>query len=263
MGKKVFILKNAKTFKRRIRIYRKNKQGKFYSQSLLFTTDSLIHPRQRHLPVAKQRNAEFETTDEKLAEDMFRCTSYGVDFYLKGDPEGKLKKETYVIGSDNAELLGLERLFNENGLQFDSNLSIDVLKSQLSSYYQVTSGVRAEKSKATSIPHIPADVSGDIEKQKQEAREKYKTKYGDDVPDIVSNDVAFLNEVLNNDEFDAESYIVEKEEGQENKDGDSDSTLVGQELFDKYKEVTGKNVVNFKKNDENWIRQKIAEAEGK
>lgn len=265
MENTVFILASARTWARTVRIFRKNKKGKFFPQYLKFTTEHLVSSAQRDEAYAKTRNAEYATSDPDLIEEIYRDTAYGIDFYEVGDPQGKKKKEPYNISGEDAEIIGLANLFEMAGLPFDGSKPIDVLKSELKLHSELLSGKKIKDSKPLGVTHTPVDVASDIEKQKEDARVKYEEKYGEDVPAIVYNDVAFLSAILGNEKFDAKAYIAKKSQGPdgvvEKVEETGEAELTGDELLAKYKEVIGKNVPNFKKNAEDWIRGKIAEAE--
>jgi hypothetical protein len=93
---------------------------------------------------------------------------------------------------------------------------------------------------------------------KQAARQKYEDDYGERVPDIVYDDVTFLDGMSNPD-FDAEKYIQSKLVEPEKVEVPEVKAEKQEDIHALYFELNQKNVPNMKKNDTAWIKAKIAE----
>lgn len=261
----VFVLTNKKTWRREVRIFVMNVNKKFEQKLLPFTTEHRVNNKQRTV-LGRNTAAEFITSDPILIDAMYRDSAYGKDFTEKGDPEGLKKKQTLIINDNDRQIVALRGLFAAVGLFMDEKLPYDVLKEQYEIHMSAMSGKKSEKTQATEIPHVPVDVKLSIEQGILAARQRYEDDYGDPIPDIVTNDLAFLDG-LSNPAFDAQKYIdaklaeVEKpaevESGDESKD---ESTVSEKEALHKaYFDKIGKNVPNMKSNDLAWIKAKLEE----
>ena len=258
-----FVLTKTKTWSREVRVFIMNQNKKYQEKLLPFTTE--------HVVSTKQRNtrghivpAQYVTNDPVIIAALYRDSAYGKDFTELGDPEGKKKQPSIVINEDDRQLVALRGLFKLAELPMDENLPIDVLKEQYEIHVSAKSGRKA--SAPAEIPHTPVDVKQSIEQGISAARQKYEDDYGDPVPAIVYNDLAFLDG-LSNPTFDAQKYIEQKiaeaskpEEKQEEKGEEAKNPVVEKEALHKaYFEKTGKNVPNMKSNDLVWIKAKLEE----
>ena len=255
MEKKTFVLRNKKTYRRGIRIFIKDKDGKFKDRLLNFTTEHLVDEKQR---TTNARKIHGEYTTEKLDEisALFSDSAYGKDFYLKGDPDGKLKTATIKVTNDDAKKIALRNLFTLADLPFDDSKPFEVLNEEYNLYAQSFSGRRIGASTAKAIPVEMVDVAEGIASAKAAARELYFKKYGEEVPGVVRDDTAFLDG-LSNPDFDAKKYIESKTPASSEED---DNATEGKEaLRDAYFQKFGKNVPNPKLNDLPWIKAKLEE----
>ncbi|MDD4971896.1 MAG: hypothetical protein PHT07_20920 [Paludibacter sp.] len=267
MEAKTFILTKTKTWKREVRVFIMNQNKKYIEKLLPFTTE--------HVVSTKQRNtrghivpAQFVTSDPVIIEALYRDPAYGKDFIEVGDAEGKKKQPSIVINESDRQLVALRGLFKLAELPMDETLPYDVLKEQYEIHMTAISGKNKE-SKPAEIPHAPIDVKASIEQGVAAARQKYEDDYGDPIPAIVANDLAFLDG-LSNPNFDAQKYIEEmiakanvpEEEVKEQAKEQSEVKSPAEEkeaLHKAYFEKTGKNVPNMKSNDLAWIKAKLEE----
>jgi len=261
----VFVLTNKKTWRREVRVFVMNVNKKFEQKLLPFTTEHRVNNKQRTI-LGRATAAEFITSDPILIDAMYRDSAYGKDFTEKGDPEGLKKKQTLIINDNDRQIVALRGLFAAVGMFMDEKLPYDVLKEQYEIHMSAMSGKKSEKTQATEIPHVPVDVKLTIEQGILAARQKYEDDYGDPIPDIVTNDLAFLDG-LSNPAFDAQKYIdaklaeVEKPAEVESGDESKDKSPVSEKeaLHKAYFAKTGKNVPNMKSNDLVWIKAKLEE----
>lgn len=255
MQEQVFVLKKSRPYKRTVRIFMKNKMNKVTSVNCMFTTEHLVSEQERQTS-AKTRPAEFSTNNPELYEAMLCDSSYGKDFCLKSDPDGKLKKKTVVLTRDDIDMAALEKLYVDAGMNFDHRLSFLELQQAYKFHMEATGGRKFEVSKPAEIKIDVVDVAADINSQKLKAIGNYETKYGEPVPEIVSGDVAFLDAMLNID-FDAEAYIKSKTEKLEaaKKSDPGDDTF--ENLDAKYFEKFKTHIPNSKKNDIGWVKNKL------
>jgi hypothetical protein len=260
MKAQTFILKRKKTFRRGVRVYVKDIHGKMTDRVLPFTTEHLIHVKQRKTR-ARTIPAEYTTSNQAEIEALFADSGYGKDFFLKGDPEGKLKTATRVVTAIDAGKIALRGLFKNINLQFDESKPIEVLKEEYKIHASAMAGIKLEKSTASQIPLEKVDVAQEIADTKETAREMYKEKYGEEVPEEVYDDVAFLS-AMSDPNFNAKEYI----DNLGNDDGDGkandkvEDTRSLEELQKAYTEEYGTNPPNPKKNDAGWIKKKLADA---
>lgn len=248
---KTFILANKKTYRRGLRLFIKGKDGKMSLRICTFTTEHLVDEKQR-AKNARKIHAEFITSNQVVIDALFKDSGYGKSFYLKGDSEGKLKRQTTVVTAGDAKRLALRNLMEQVGLPFDDNKPTEILAEEYNIHVQASSGRKIEKSTASVIPGNPVDVAKDIADQKDVARNLYEEKYGEPIPAEFKNDVALLDG-LSNPNFDAQAYIAEKAEKH---DEEQDTK---EELWAQYFDKFDTKVPNPKKNDIAWIKAKLAE----
>lgn len=265
----VFVLTNKKTWRREVRVFVMNVNKKFEQKLLHFTTEHRVNNKQRTI-LGRATAAEFVTSDPILIDAMYRDSAYGKDFTEKGDPEGLKKKQTLIINDNDRQIVALRGLFAAVGLFMDEKLPYDVLKEQYEIHMSAMSGKKSEKTQATEIPHVPVDVKAGIADGVQAARQKYEDDYGDPIPAIVANDLAFLDG-LSNPAFDAQKYIdakiadekqaiVDKTPLVDKINGEFQSPATEKEALHKaYFDKIGKNVPNMKSNDLVWIKAKLEE----
>lgn len=255
MSKKtIFILKNRRTYRRSVRIFLKNVHGKFEERLIIFTTEHLVNDKDRKKK-ARTVGAEFSTSDSLEIDALLSDTSYGITFVQKGDDEGKLKKPTRNISPNDLQKLAYGNLFAQANLKFDSSKPLDLLKQEYESHMALVTGRQIGVSTASSIPHEPVDVKQNIKSMVAVALEGYEKKYGEAAPEIVANDLAFIDG-LSNPEFDPKAYITEKLKNSEDSENTEESI---ESLQKKYFKKFNKNVAPVKKNDKVWIKAKLAE----
>jgi len=263
MLEQVFVLKKTRPYKRTVRVFIKNKMNKVTSVNCLFTTEHLVNEQERQTN-GKLRQAEFSTSNEDLYEAMLCDSSYGKDFYLKGDPEGKLKKKSVVLTRDDIDMAAMEKLYTDSGMNFDHTKSFLELKMAYNIHIEAMAGRKYEPSKPAEIAMKVVDVAAEIGAQKQKAMENYETKYGEPVPGIVANDMAFFDAMLNID-FDAQKYIAAKVDSHvaeplSGTTGDGEPK-VNEDSFDvldaKYLERFKTHIPNNKKSDLTWVKNKL------
>ncbi len=257
---KTFVLKRKKTFRRGVRVFIKGIDGKFTDRVLKFSTEHLAPVKLRKTR-ARSIAAEFTTSNPDEIEALFSDSAYGKDFFLKGDPEGKLKQATRIVSKMDSEKMALKGLFEMINLPFDESKPLAVSQEMYKIQASAMSGRKIEKgSGPTPIPIEKVDVAQSMADTADEARKIYEDKYGESVPEEVTNDLAFLSG-LGDPDFNAKKYInnlgsepAEIVEGNATKVVESVDTLQ-KAYFDKF----AKNVPNPKKNDAAWIKKKLAE----
>lgn len=264
---KTFVLTNKKTWRREVRVFVMNINKKFEERLLSFTTEHRVSNKQRTV-LGRNTSAEFITSDPILIDAMYRDSAYGKDFTEKGDTEGLKKKPTLIINDTDRQIVALRGLFAATNLFMDEKLPYDVLKEQYEIHMSAMSGKKSDKPQATEIPHVPVDVKLTIEQGILAARQRYEDEYGDPIPAIVANDLAFLDG-LSNPAFDAQKYIdaklaeaskpAEIEGGDEPQKKEDAPVNEKETLHKAYFEKTGKTVPNMKSNDLVWIKGKLAE----
>lgn len=254
MKQETFVLRNKRTFRRGVRIFTTGQDGKITDRLLMFTTEHLVGDKERATN-ARGKPAEYRTKDHTEIDGLLSDVSYGKDFYLKGDEAGEMKKEPIRLTREEIEKVSLAGLFAEIGLKFDHSKPIPVLKSEYALKLEALSGKKADVSAPASISHNQVNVGQGIVELKNKAISAYKEKYREDVPEIVKNDVAFLD-AMSNPNFDAQAYITKKQKTAESdakKEVETAKENLQKEYFDKFK----KNVPNVKKNDVGWIKEQL------
>lgn len=248
MESKTFILTQTKTFRHITHVFIKREGNKLDKRQIVFTTENKIQPRQRNTG-ARKIAAEFTTSDEVIYDALLRSHAYGKKFILKGDPQGKLKKEPFSITPVDAKKVALRNLFEAANLKFDETKTNDVLEEEYRIQMTSKTGVEIEESKASSIPHKEVNVAKELQDQADAARNAYKEKYGEEIPDEFANDTALLSAISDPD-FDAKAYM------------EKNSTIIEETIEDlqkAYFDQEGTNVPNPKKNDKAWIKSKLAQ----
>lgn len=268
MEAKTFILTNTKTWSRQVRVYVMNKNKKYEERQLPFSTEHVVSSKQRNTR-GHQVPAQYTTADPIIIEAIYRDSAYGKDFVEKGDPEGKKKQASIIVTDVDKDLAALRSLFKQVNLTMDESLPFEVLKQQYALHVEALSGSKMKESTATEIPHVPVDVKASLVQGMAAARQKYEDEYGDPIPDIVENDLAFLDG-LSVPGFDAQKYIETKMAEADRQDGEKDNSKDVKKdnapsaddkdaLHKAYFEKTGKNVPNMKSNDLAWIKAKLEE----
>lgn len=267
MESKTFILNKKKTFRRGVRIFVKDINGKMDMRICMFTTEHKVAPKDRKKR-ARGIAAEYTTNDPNIIAALMRDSSYGKTFTRSDDPKGELKEQTIVITPHDAKRMALEKLCEEAGVEFNPNTPIDVLTEKYKMFIAAAAGKPVQGGGVTSIPHNEVNVLGNIQEAKEAARKAYTDKYKKDVPEIVFDDVTFLDGMANPD-FDAEDYIAKAEQAAADAEAQKGADNVGgeksiddmdnKELHDAYFEKFGKNVAVPKKNDDAWIKGKLKE----
>ena len=258
---KVFVLKNKKTFKRSLNIYVIDANGKQEKRNVLFSTERLVDAKLRATN-ARTVSAEYVAKNDAEVDALLTNSAYGITYVRKDDPEGKLKRPTRFISTEDAEKAALKNLFDAIGLDFNPALDVNVLKKQYEIQVHALAGVnKITEGSARSIPAEPVNVEKNIVDGIQSAKAKFEEKYGYPVPEIVANDLAFFDG-LSNPDFNAEKYIAAKEESAADVESMIDSSEqvkepTIEELQKKYFEKFGRNVANIKKNDAAWIKAEL------
>lgn len=256
MERKTFILLQNKDFRRSVRLFLKDKENKVDARRVKFTTEHKVSEKERNTR-ARKTPAEYSTSDEKIYDGLLRSHGYGKTFVLKDDPKGKLKREPFDITPVDARKAALKNMFDAAGLEFDINKSNEVLEEEYRIQVGAKTGVKIEGSTASEIPHVHVDVEKELLVQANDAREAYKAKYNEDIPDEYKNDLAFLS-ALSSPKFDAKAYMGQSPEDSDVVDeGGSEETI--EELREQYLEAKGVNVPTPKKNDKDWIKKKLTE----
>lgn len=255
MKRQTFILTNTKDFRRAVRLFLR-KDDKVDQRNIKFTTEHKISEKDRNKN-ARKIPAEYSTSDEKIYDGLLRSHAYGKTFVLVGDPDGKLKREPFDITPVDAKKVALKNMFEQAGFEFDTKKSNEVLEEEYLIQIAAKTGVKIEKGVATVIPHSPINLGEEMQKKADEAREAYKVKYGESIPEAFTNDVALLDG-LSNPDFDAKAYMDKvNESGEISPNGAPVVELTIEELREKYFAQVGVNVPNPKKNDAAWIKSKI------
>lgn len=258
MNEQVFVLKKKRPYKRSVRVFIKNRLGKVTSVNCMFTTEHLVNEMERTTN-ARLIAAQFKTTNEELIEALYRDASYGKDFCHISDPEGQLKKPTLILSKEDINYASLHQLYINAGLNFDPKATYDELLSGYSIHMQALGGKKIEVSGPAQIPHQPSNPLQEIESQKMKARTNYETKYGEPVPDVVKDDIAFLDAMTNID-FDAAKYIsakVEKQAEAANIEQAKATEDTFESLDAQYFEKFKTHIPTNKKNDFGWVKNKL------
>jgi hypothetical protein len=268
MEAKTFILTNTKTWSRQVRVFILNQNKKYEERLLPFTTERVVNSKQRS-ERGRTVAAEYVTSDPVIIAALYRDSAYGKDFIQKGDTEGKLKAPTIIINDNDRQIVALRGLFKIAGIPFDETLPYDVSKEMYEIHMSSLAGKKQEPS-VTEIPLNKVDVKASIQDGINAARQKYEEDYGDPIPAIVANDLAFLDG-LSNPNFDAQKYIEEKEAEAEKGNTKEDAPAGGAEqkedapvneketLHASFFAKFGKKVPNMKASDMAWIKAKIEE----
>lgn len=258
---KTFVLKRKKTFRRGVTVFVKDIYGKLSPRVLKFSTEHLVPVKLRKTR-ARVMPAEYTTSNPDEIDALLCDLSYGKDFFLIGDSEGKLKRDPRIVSKMDSEKMALKGLFEMINLPFDETKPLAVLQEMYKIQASALSGRKIEKvSGPTPITIEKVDVAQSMADTADAARKIYEDKYNKPVPEEVTNDLGFLA-ALGDPGFDAEKYIANLggEYAEEVKQDDSggDTRTIGdlqKEYFDKFKT----NVANSKKNDAAWIKNKLAE----
>jgi len=213
MEQKVFVLTNKRTYRRAVRVFVKGQDNKVADRLCLFTTEHLVNDQERNTN-ARQIAAQFSTNNESLYHSLLADTAYGKDFVLKSDPEGKLKEESQKLSPEDIKKATLASLFAGAKLKFDGNKPVEILEMEYAMHVQALSGVKTHVSAPAPIPHQIVDVAKEMANVKAAARQKYEDDYGEPVPPVVYDDLAFLDG-LSNPAFNPEGYIQNKMDEQE------------------------------------------------
>lgn len=262
MEHKVFVLTNKRTYRRAVRVFVKGQDKKVADRLCLFTTEHLVNDQERNTN-ARQIPAQFSTNNESLYHSLLSDSGYGKDFVLEGDPQGKLKEASQKLSPEDIKKATLEALFSGAKLKFDGNKPIELLEMEYAMHVQALSGVKTQISAPAPIPHQIVDVAKQMAEKKAEARQKYEDEYGEPVPPVVYDDLAFLDG-MNSPGFDAEKYIDSKlakpevmPETEQGKEEAPETKESEESIYDMYFKKFGKNVPNMKKNDTAWIKGKL------
>lgn len=271
MEAKTFILTNTKTWSRQVRVFIMNQNKKYEERLLSFTTESVVNSKQRN-DRGRTIAAEYITDDPIIIAALFRDSAYGKDFTMKGDENGELKTPTIIINDNDRQIVALRGLFRIAGLPMDETMPYDILKEMYEIHMAARAGKKQEQN-ITEIPLIKVDVKASIQDGINAARQKYMDDYGDPIPGIVANDLAFLDG-LSNPAFDAKKYIDAKvaeaekaNEIEKQADTEVEKAPVKEVAPANEKEALhasffakfGKNVPNMKSNDLAWVKAKIEE----
>lgn len=251
-----FVLKNRRTFKRSLNIYVPIASGKVNKKNIAFTTEHLV-PKEQRSTNAMKVAAQYLAINELEVDALMTNSAYGITYVRIDDPEGKLKKETRIVTSEDAEKAALKNLFEVAGLEFDPLLQNSVLKAQYAINLEAKGGIRKiEKSTISSIPSTPVDIVKNMQDGIASAKALFAKNYGYEVPAVVSNDLAFFDGI-SNPEFDAEAYIASKTAPLEEEVKVKEVEETIEVLRQKYFEKLGTKVPNPKNQDSAWIKSKL------
>jgi len=262
--KTVFVLTNKNTWRRGVRAFVKGTDGNLELRLLMFTTEHLVNSKERKKK-GKKIAAQYTTSKKAEIQALLESSSYGINFVQKNDVEAKLKKPTRTIGPSDAKIIALGNLFKSADLDFDPSKPFAVLNQEYQLYVTALAGRAMAVSPARTIPAAIVDVQQSIGDVVALARKTYEEKYGEEVPEIVSEDLAFFDG-LSNPDFDPIKYIAEKTDKGEDiaptpPDGEPTAELKVEEARAKYFKILNKHVPVPKKNNIAWMMEKIAEAE--
>lgn len=259
---KIFVLTNKRTYKHSLNIYPFDTMGKMEKRNIVFTTEHLVDKTQRS-DAAKTIPAQYFAKNDAEVNALLSNSGYGVTFVRIDDPKGELKLPTTFVSPEDAEKAALKLNFDQVGLKFNPGFDLKVLKMQYEQHVHALAGVnKVLQGSATEIPVKQVDFEAERNAAIATAKAKFEEKYGYPVPEIVANDIAFIDG-LSNPAFDAQAYITAKEEAAKNAEsgnvpekGNPIETI--EELQKKYFDKFGKNVANIKKNDSAWIKGELA-----
>lgn len=265
MQRKTFVLKRKKTYRRGVKAIIKDPiTGKFESRTFPFTTEHIVTPDQRHKPKARLVAAEYSTDKEYEIDALLSCPSYGIDYFMKGDEKGELKRKTLNLKPEDYEKVALKNLFDMADIEFDDSKPLGLLKEEYRIH--ISSGGKVNQIKPSGpleIPHVKVDPLKDMKEQMNNAISAYKEKYGEDMPEEYKSDKGFLSAILQDPKFDAQAYIEGAEEDvvdSEKEPGHIDAQekeLTKEELHIAYFKKTGKRVPNPKSNDLAWVKNQL------
>ena len=266
MDRKTFVLLRKRTYRHAVKYFVKQGDSKIDQRTANFTTEHKVTEKERNRN-ARLVAAEFSTTDEIVYDALLRSRAYGKTFILEGDEELKLQREPFDITALDSKKAALRNLFDYIGLAFDGKKDIKVLESEYRIHASAITGNKIEKGTATNIAHTPVDLKKQLSDLAETARETYKEKYGEEVPEEFNNNLAFLS-ALSDPDFDAKAYMDKAKQTEDVPaetipDGPVDEELPAEDnletLREKYFEKFGANVANSKKNDAAWIKAKLEE----
>lgn len=257
-----FRLLKKRPYRQAITLFIKDGEGKLDKRRVTFTTEHLVREIDR-TKKAKTVYAELTLENEIEIEAAFRDTSYGITFVLKGDDEGKLKKEPYSITPMDSERVAIKNLFKNAGMDFDDSKPNAVLRQELTIYLNATSDNKVGQGQATSIKHEQIDVQASIGDQVQSAIKAYEETTGEEFPQFADkSDTLNFIDGIHNPKFDKAAFISERAVKAKEVEGDDEFDLPSgdaEALGVIYQEVFGTKVANIKKNDAAWIEGKIRE----
>lgn len=269
---KIFILKNKRTFKRSVNIYVFDQHGRIDKRNIIFTTEHLVAKEQRG-DMAKIVAAQYFAKNEAEIKALMSNSGYGATFVRIDDLEGKLKLPVAFVSPEDAEKAALKLNFDSIGLDFNAGYPLNVLKIQYEQHIHALAGVnKLTSSPAKEIPATPINYEKDRNDVIVSAKAKFEEIYGYPVPEIVANDIAFIDG-LSNPDFDPKAYIQSKQaevdkadskagtesDNNEGKDGggSTESVETIENLRQRYFDEKHENVPNVKKNDAAWIKSKL------
>jgi len=253
MERQTFILVKTKPFRHHLKLFLKDIEGKVDRRIVTFTTEHKVNEKER-TKNARKIPAEFSTSDENVIDALYRDTGYGKTFVHKDDTKGARKEEPFKITPIDTKKIALQNLFKAANLDFDPTKSVEVLNEEYRIHVTAKAGVSIGQSTAPKIIHEPIDVQKSISDQAEIARNVYKEKYGEEVPESHTNDLTFLS-ALADPNFDAKKYIEGETATSEEIDDDFPEDV--ESLRKMYFDTFGQNPANPKKNDAAWMAQKI------
>ena len=264
MERQAFILTQKKTFRHNLKLYIKDSDGKIDKRNITFTTEHKVKDKERSKR-ARKIAGEYSAIDEKIIDALYRDTGYGKTFVHVDDPEGKRKRDAFVITTFDAKKIALRGLFKNADLKFDESKSAEVLTEEYRIHISAQTDKVVRKGDATQIPHEPVDVKQQLADTVNQAHAIYEEKYGEPVPEDYVTDLAFLSS-LADPKWDAKAFMAEKDKESKDveepiPDASNSNGLpdTAEALWPIYKEVLGVNVANPKKNDPAWMKKKILE----
>jgi hypothetical protein len=245
MERQYFVLIRKRIYRHFINIFLKGKNGAADKRQVKFTTEHRVTEKDRSAN-ARKVAAEYSTNDEVMYDALLRDSGYGKTFVLKGDDEGKLKRDPFDFTPVDITKSALANLFKQAGLDFDPEKSNEILEKEFQIYMNAQAGTNIKVNGPAPIEHTPVDLVKERQEQVESARLAYKEKYGEEIPSEFANDTALLDG-LSNPEFDAKAYMEKA----------SEETV--EDVQKEYKEVLGINPPNNKKGDKPWMKAKIAD----
>lgn len=274
MENHTFILLNKRTYKRTVKLYLKDAQGKVSRRNIPFTTSQLVSDKNR-TNVARTVNAAFTTNDETVYDAMLRDSGYGKTFILKSDPKAELKRDSFNVTHLDAKKAAMKNLFDLAGMEFDGRKDSAVLEQEYAIHMAAKAGVnkiQPQASTANEVKFENTDVYQDMINRAQAARDTYKKNYGEDIPDAFSNDMALLAALETDPSFDAKSYMAAKMKEMVKKEAEPvkepeaekpkapekpEATESIEDLRKAYFDKFSTNVPTSMKNNAAWIKGKL------